>query len=145
MTDELREATERLNLCRNLQIPWEHSCYERTDGRSPMIKWQGDLWTYYKETSALATHREDDDEPVTEEWVSQNFPASDVGSGAWQVTHNILLYDPSRPDKWHFSFYEEYCDANDFTLVTVETRGHVRRLCEALGVQLNDPKGGDAS
>jgi len=42
--NNLSSAIERLNLARDRQIPWEHPCYERTDGRSPMMKWQWDCW-----------------------------------------------------------------------------------------------------
>jgi len=45
---DLLSAIERLNLARDCQIPWEHPCYERTDGRSPMMKWQWDCWEVAK-------------------------------------------------------------------------------------------------
>ena len=47
-SNDLLSAIERLNLSRDSQIPWEHPCYERTDGRSPMMKWQWDCWEVAK-------------------------------------------------------------------------------------------------
>jgi hypothetical protein len=44
MSEELRAAIERLRVAVNAQIPWEHPCYERTDGRSPKSKYDYDAF-----------------------------------------------------------------------------------------------------
>lgn len=69
MTDELRAATERLNNCRDMRIPWEHPQYARTDGQSPMGKWQYDLWNFYKLITAEHPEDDDGDKPWDSDWL----------------------------------------------------------------------------
>lgn len=58
MSPELQAAIERVKptLAMDGSCPWEHPNYERTDGRSPMMKWQMDCYDIAK--SVIEGHPE---------------------------------------------------------------------------------------
>jgi hypothetical protein len=49
-SEEVFEAAKRLEQANAIKgkCPWEHEVYKRTDGRSPMMKWQFDMWAVTK-------------------------------------------------------------------------------------------------
>lgn len=92
-----------------------------------------------KITAFLNVQNDDDDEPITSEWVMSNFPSMgpqysarqhpECSSLVWQTRFNrFVLY-------YGFDFFE----------TELKTRGEVRRLVKALGVDipLNNPPNPD--
>lgn len=89
----------------------------------------------------LAKHPADDDEPVTEEWMSE------IGFKDGRLK-NELGYDCMstylRIDdigQWYYGTdYGMELDAEVMLPSDRKTRGDVRRLCRALGITLTEPK-----
>ena len=72
----------------------------------------------------IAEHPADDDEPVTDEWLDSVFGTDD-----------------SLCTEWHDEWGEKITWLDKFGLVSIpmpKTRGDVRRLCRALGIELNE-------
>ena len=115
--------------------PWEHPVYQNsTSINSPRLQWDGDLWAVY-----LAEHPADDDEPVTAEWLEsvgwEAYP--DTGNRMWHSrSATLIMIDLRNPgETWlcHGS------SAHGWDYITKSTtRGDVRRLCSALGIQLKE-------
>lgn len=79
----------------------------------------------------LAEHPSDDDEPVTEEWLREiGFTYDDE----WGATY---IYGYKTFPLW----YEDLCGEwgwGEAELPSPKTRGDVRRLCRALGIELKE-------
>lgn len=86
----------------------------------------------------IADHPADDDEPITAEWLeSVGFVYHDLGSDSPYEWYQ----HPSRLILWDFN--EEYWICNQLDQGSVrmdfKTRGQVRLLCRALGIELKEP------
>lgn len=120
MTPEQKAALERL---RNSATPW----------------YSGMTLDYIKVAYLwLSEHPADDDEPVTEEWL-QKVIAPDrtarLGGG-----FSVTFYATQTPT---LSYYNSgiggwYDDSSDIDVPKASTRGDVRRLCRALGIELKE-------
>lgn len=123
---ELREAAYR----RWKQAHKELIDYELEDHDDPGMK---SHWEDMLEMSRhiLATVRDDDDEPVTAEWlVSVGIIYSEFHDVFYSEDEAIELVQHSQ------EFMIREADAS--LGVTVKTRGQFRRLCEGLGITLKE-------
>jgi len=85
----------------------------------------------------LAEHDEDEHEPITEDWLiaAGVFGAIDMGNNFWfQVYPHLGSCQIGCTNGQEFYGWDEEID-----LPPVKTRGDVRRVCKALGIQI---KGG---
>ena len=92
----------------------------------------------------LAEHPADDDEPVTEEWLrSVGFCDTEYMSSLENGPLEYVLEEEVYfPENWILN------GGDPPESMSIKTRGDVRRLCRALGIQLNEPaavphEGGD--
>lgn len=129
-TAELRAAAERLRNKKHT-LPYDIGYYN--SDRGLVVK------------AYLAEHQSEDDEPVTESWLS---------SIGFRVCEHCLLADSCGVGP----IYTLELDLNggcdgatiwqgDFciSILMPETRGAVRRLCAALGVELKEQQGRPAA
>jgi len=82
----------------------------------------------------LAEHDEDEHEPVTEEWLiaAEVFGRIDMGNNFWfQVYPHLGSCQIGRTNHQEFPGFDVELD-----LPPVKTRGDVRRVCKALGIQI---------
>ena len=124
MTDDVRAAAERI----------VRSVHE-TVYTGPLAL-QGKLADALVLADAVLTeHPADDGEPVDEAWLrAAGFTVKDVENDA--VLHagllSVCVYEPDDPVFWRVD-YERLPEE-----LWPKTRGHVRRLCAALGVTLTE-------
>lgn len=90
----------------------------------------------------LEDHPADDDEPVTEEWLrSVSHKQAHLGGMHlfyWQtVLLELKVWNSSQDDLWR-SAVESWATVGEINLRTIRTRGDVRRLWAALGVELKE-------
>jgi len=124
MKDNVRAAIERL---RQDDLTFgndrRNSCRMNYDGR---VVWE-DVQTL------LSEHLADDDEPVTVEWLES------VGFKGISVMAEVILSAYVRLQR---PSYDVVVRGNGAAfsppLATAETRGDVRRLCAALGIELKE-------
>jgi len=82
----------------------------------------------------LATEREDDDEPVTTEWLVEVVPGEpDYESDCFMVVADISICKIGDIEKYG---WEVWC--HEYELGSVKTRGQLRKLCEGLGIVLEE-------
>lgn len=143
MSDELRAAAERVRESLKSQVPWEHAVYERTDGRSPMMKWQYDCYDLAK--AHLAEHPADDEVPIDEAFLRS------VG-GKSHGTATIWFESACAGPVYELGIcLEGGCDGCSIRQVMESglvlavnilmplVRGEFRRTAQALGVELKSP------
>ena len=88
---------------------------------------------------ALREHPADDDEAITPEWLAKNCKPSELSPAVYGYSIYgpgiTLKIEPSPHSciKW-FAIADQ--DRDSVTLAVVKTRGDVRRLCQALGIEL---------
>lgn len=87
----------------------------------------------------LAEHLVDDDEPFTEEWLESvgfRYSANDcwlqIGNDDEDCVVEFLLDDAAATGICHCMILESDCGHH------IKTRGDVRRLCAALGIELKE-------
>ena len=126
-TDEVKQARERLRGNEDLWIEYggQH------DDLDALL---------YLAHNDLAEHPADDDEPVTVEWLDALFTRS-------CKTHSHPNWRASGESRhgFRFVFHDSVLHVgvifNGTTgIATCKTRGDVRRLCRALGIELKQPE-----
>lgn len=125
MNDEVRKAAERYRT-------WEHGAQEYMPPMVGVCRYS-DMETLAN--AYLAEHPADDDEPVTEEWWDNTLGGRHV---CIQYS-NFGLWLDTRYGNVKVELYAESAalDSDCFvlTLLVKPTRGDVRRLCRALGIE----------
>lgn len=85
----------------------------------------------------------DDVEAVTAEWlkaVGFEFTEDDKYVAEKEVGYDSHVVGVSTPNGIGWDVYDSFDDGNTVSIGELTTRGHVRRLCQALGVNLTEPK-----
>lgn len=93
----------------------------------------------------LAGHQADDDAPVTPEWLADagfglNSAYADIpidNAGGWTLFLRVRFFS-MEASICHYEMSTSESDGLALTKTKLTTRGHVRRLCAALGVPLHD-------
>lgn len=90
---------------------------------------------------ALREHPADDDETVTESWVCESFAFGDTSYANNQKRYvifgdglRLIAFATHGPKCWDWSLWCGKMKVKDDP-----TRGDVRRLCRALGIELKEP------
>lgn len=98
-----------------------------------MMKWMMD--TVPLVTAYLAEHPADDDEPITERWL--------LSIGVQHAENTRYVLSQGKYERIWLYFWETGINAElaGGGEIVFATRGDVRRLCAALGIDLNQPKG----
>lgn len=96
---------------------------------------------YHLATYILATVRDDDDEPVTAEWLHSLF--WDSNSAWWyldKTRQKVVICEHGKPaDVWVASKPFALSDVDqDSLLCEVTSRGQFRSLCRGLGIELKE-------
>ena len=144
MSDEVRKAAERLRQvyenARNHDSCWISRVYEPDfTGKSRESDYQRDRDIVTQ--AYLAEHPADDDEPVTEEWLlSIGFELTREGLPFHREIDGYLKPSPGNLLQPGESAYDWKLEppANNL-LAVLFTRGDVRRICRALGIELKEP------
>lgn len=135
MTDKLKAAVDRLRKV-NEDSVWDYETEQALQCDRAAI---ADLY--------LDEHPEDDDEPVTDQWFKEA-GAEYFGEAlmwSWRIGGlTVMGVLPARlPDGcWSYRtrFDDKYCGSGIVDLPPQKTRGDVRRLCKAIGVELKEGK-----
>lgn len=126
MSDDLRAAAKRLLHRATEDGKWEameEDLYQAVDDGAALA------------ISYLAEHSEDDDELVTEEWLRNYVGWIPVEGSGYIGCDKVIFCKGSESvySAW-LKISQYYYDMR--RIVRVETRGDVRRLCAALGIEL---------
>jgi hypothetical protein len=82
----------------------------------------------------LSSVREDDDEPVTTEWLIKVLPGDpDFDDDCFMVGADVSICKLGDVEKYG---WEVWC--HEYELGSVKTRGQFRKLCEGLGIELGE-------
>ncbi len=141
MTEEIKAAAERLIICEYDANGFVHN---PIGGKPHSQAVDG----HYVARAYLAEHPSDDGEPITEDWLSglgaEFFPATDYERPMY------ILSSSCRRFGWELARYEEGDEWTAELTVNrayhlgvshdIKTRGDVRRLCSALGIELEEGK-----
>ena len=128
---EIREAAERLR--KHLKV------IKRSETYSLSPYCIGDGWSLQLDDDEaalarayLAEHQPDDDAPVTDKWLySVGFSDDRTGTptlGPLHIQYAVLTDDNDRE-------YPAYACIRSLPITVPKTRGDVRRLCRALGIE----------
>lgn len=122
--DELRAAAERLRRVGDGEaVAQAYRAYP-----SPHMQRYGDI--VMLADAWIAEHPADDGDPVDEAWVKGlGFEQYEYVPYTW-LKCGHLQYVPSRDPP--------FCIVGGWPVIRVETRGHVRRIAAALGIELKE-------
>lgn len=134
---DVRAAAERLRQMRADSEAFDGGYPDNEDGRLQSLCDHAILADAY-----LAEHPADDDEPVTEDFIRSLNPPRYWEAGAEYVWPDVCLrYSleicDGKPPVLSAGFYIDGGDKPVY-LPHIKTRGDVRRLCRALGVEVKE-------
>lgn len=136
--DELRAAAETVLRCVTKTETELGTRYKRNDHSGMGMKEAWELAANY-----LASHRPDDDELVTEEWLNDTLLS--VHASEQEQSRPLVIKVWSAMAAYRFSFDGTNLrvsvvssGVHEIVKLVSPTRRQVRRLCEALGIELEE-------
>ena len=139
MTDksqQVKEAAKRLRAIFDVldELVGDFDPYISDDFTDEDVRVEHPLfWCCREVNRVLAEHPADDDELLTAEWLHYTNADYLDRSGLWRFTSGAAtLVAYSSLTVWSIT------QAGNTVNVTIKTRGDVRRLCTALGIELNE-------